>query len=184
MARKETRLHGNKVKSRRARQGGNTLVELALVLMPLLGLSLSIVELSLPIFKKSTFVNAVREGCRYGITFQTTYNGTVYASQTAAIKAVVEANSMGFLNASNANLINVKYYDQVTFTEVTGTPSANSDGNILEVSVSGYSHNWINPVNWFYGSTSFQVTRNPLSINAISADRLESLPSGSTRPSS
>ena len=170
-------------RSRRARQRGNTLVELALIMTPFMALCLSIIELSWPIFKKSTFVDAVREGCRYGITFQTTYKGTTYSSQTAAIKAVVEDNSMGFLTTSNASLINVKYYDQVTFADVTGTSTANADGNIVQVSVNGYTHNWINPVNWIYGSTRFQVTGSPLTINATSADRLESLPTGSTRPS-
>jgi Flp pilus assembly protein TadG len=171
-----------RVESRNARQRGNTLVEMALIMVPFLALCLAIVELSLPIFKKSTFVAAVREGCRYGITFQTTYNGTSYASQTAAIRAVVQANSMGFLNAGNANLINVKYYDQVTFADVTGTAGANADGNIIQVSLSGYPHTWINPVNWFYGSQRFQLTGTPLTINAISADRLESLPTGTARP--
>jgi len=149
---------------------------------PFMALTLSIIEVSLPIFKKSTFVQAVREGCRYGITFQTTYKGTTYGTQTDAIKAVVEDNSMGFLNASNANLITVTYYDQVTFNAVSGS-GANADGNIIKVSLTGYTHNWINPINWIYGSQRFQVTANPLTINAVSADRLESLPSGSTRPS-
>ncbi len=167
---------------RRPRQSGNTLVELALVLTPFLALCFAIIELSLPIFKKSTFTSAVREGCRYGITYQTTYSGTSYSSQTAAITAVVEANSMGFLNASNANLISVQYYDSSSFANVTGTSSANADGNILVVSISGYTHNWINPVNWVWGPNTFSVTGSPLSISASSADRLETLPVGSTRP--
>jgi Flp pilus assembly protein TadG len=167
---------------RRARQGGNTLVELALIMTPFMALCLAIIELSLPIFKKSTFTSAVREGCRYGITYQTTFRGTDYGSQTAAIKAVVEANSMGFLNSSNASLIHVKYYNPVTFTDVTGTSGANADGNIVEVSLAGYTHNWMVPIHWTYGSSSFQVTQNPLAVNAVSADRLESLPVGSTRP--
>jgi len=162
---------------------GNTLVELALILTPFMALCLSIIELSFPIFKKSTFTSAVREGCRYGITFQTAYRGTTYTSQTAAVKAVVQANSAGFLNSSNASLISVKYYDQITFADVTGTAGANADGNIIQVSLAGYTHNWINPVNWFFGSTTFQVTGTPLTISAQSADRLESLPTGSARPS-
>src|SRR5581483_11461755 len=120
----------------RASERGNTILELALILTPMLALLLSIVEVSLPIFKKSTFTTAVREGCRYGITYQTTYNGTNYASQTAAIKAVVQANAMGFL-AGQAGLdqIQVKYYDSNTFADVTngGRGIANRDGNILEV---------------------------------------------------
>jgi Flp pilus assembly protein TadG len=167
---------------KRAGQRGNTLVEMALVMVPFFALTLSIIELSLPIFLKSTFVDAAREGCRYGITFQTTYNGTSYSSQTAAITAVVEANSSGFLNSSNANLITVTYYNSSTFAQVTGS-GANADGNLVMVSVSGYSYNWINPINWFYGSTNFSITGSPLTLSASSMDRLETLPVGASRPS-
>jgi Flp pilus assembly protein TadG len=167
---------------KRAGQRGNTLVEMALVMVPFFALTLSIIELSLPIFLKSTFVDAAREGCRYGITFQTTYNGTSYGSQTAAITAVVEANSSGFLNSSNANLITVTYYNSSTFAQVTGS-GANADGNLVMVSVSGYSYNWINPINWFYGSTNFSITGSPLTLSASSMDRLETLPVGASRPS-
>lgn len=157
---------------------------MALVITPFFALTLSIIELALPIFQKSTFTHAVREGCRYGITFQTAYNGTTYGSQTAAITAVVENNSMGFINSSNANLVTVQYYNSSTFTEVTGTSSANADGNIIVVSISGFTHNWMNPINWVSGGTTFSVTGTPLTINATSADRLESLPVGATRPAS
>jgi Flp pilus assembly protein TadG len=160
------------------------MLELALILTPMFALLLSIVELSMPIFKKSTFQAAVREGVRYGITYQTTYNGTSYTSQTAAIKAVVQTNAMGFLSGTTgANQIYVKYYLPVSpFTDVTGTGTANRDGNILEVSVQGYTNPWIAPIAWFYGATTFQVTGTTLNIAASSADRLESLPAGSTRP--
>ena len=172
-------------RQRRSAQRGNTILELALAFTPMFALVLGIVELSFPIFKKSTFSAAVREGCRFGITYQTTYAGTAYASQTAAIKAAVQANAMGFLNgASGLSMINVKYYLPVSpFTEVTGTPGANKDGNVLEVSIQGYNHNWIAPISWFYGPTTFQFTQNALTISAVSADRLESLPVGATRPS-
>ena len=65
----------------------------------------------------------------------------MYTSQTAAIKAVVQANSMGFLaGTTGANMIYVKYYLPVSpFTEVTGTAGANKDGNVIEVSISGYT---------------------------------------------
>jgi Flp pilus assembly protein TadG len=171
---------------RRSRQRGNTILELALSFTPLFALLLGVFELALPIFKKSTFSSAVREGCRYGITYQTSYNGTAYTSQTAAIKAVVQANAMGFLaGTGGANDIHVKYYLPVSpFTEVTGTPAANRDGNVVEVSIQGYTHNWIAPIAWFWGSTSFQFTSNALNIGAASADRLETLPIGSVRPSS
>jgi Flp pilus assembly protein TadG len=163
------------------RRRGNVILEFALVMTPFFALALTTIELALPIFKKSTFENAVREGCRYGITYQTTYNGMTYGSQTLAIQAVVEANGMGFLN--DPTLILVDYFNSSTFVKVTGQPGANSDGNILQVSILGYTHKWIAPVAWFWGATTFQINPAPLSITAVSADRLESLPPGNTRPS-
>lgn len=175
----------NRAAQRRKRRGGNALVEFALVLTPMFALLLAIVEVSLPIFKKSTFVAAVREGCRFGITYQTTYNGQTYSSQATAIKQVVLANSMGFL--TDTSLIHVNYYLSTSpFTDVTAGGAgivANNDGNILQVSISGYTHNWIDPINWIYGGKTFSVTRGSLPIVAVSADRLETLPPGSTRPS-
>jgi Flp pilus assembly protein TadG len=160
---------------------GNTLVEFALIMTPFFALTLTTIELALPIFKKSTFESAVRAGCRYGITYDVAFNGTTYGSQTAAIQAVVQANSAGFL--SDPTMIHVDYYNSSTFALMTGQPGANADGNILQVSVSGYTHNWIAPVRWFWGATIFQINPAPLTIAAVSADRLESLPPGGIRPS-
>jgi hypothetical protein len=87
---------------------------------------------------------------------------------------------MGFL--TDPALIHVDYYDAVSFIKVTGVAGANSDGNILQVSVSGYTHSWIAPVKWFWGATNFQINPAPLTIAAVSADRLESLPPGIARP--
>ena len=169
---------------KRARQSGSTITELALIMTPMMALLLAIVELSLPIFKKSTFMSAVREGTRYGITYQTSYNGTTYGTQTRAIQAVVQANAMGFLDGdTNLALIRVQYFQPTSpFTEVTGTASANQDGNVIQVSVQGYTHNWMVPVMWFWGRTNFSVTGTNLTIAASSADRLETLPGGAARP--
>ena len=172
------------VRRRTAQQGGSTITELALIMTPFLALLLAIVELSLPIFKKSLFTAAVREGCRYGITFQTTYQGTTYGTQTRAIQAVVQSNTMGFLSGTTGlSQIKVQYFLPVSpFTEVTGTSTANRDGNVLQISVQGYVHNWIAPILWFWGPTTFSVTNGSLAIAAISADRMESLPGGASRP--
>ncbi len=156
-------------------QRGNFAAEFALCMMPFRALKLAIVDFSMPIFLKSTFTNAVREGCRFGITYNLVYGGTTYTSQTAAVKAVVQANAMGFLaGVAGAGYIDVSYYSPVTpFGKIVGS-SANAGGNILMVSIQNYSWNWIVPM-W--------RTATPLSISAVSADRLESLPSGSAVPS-
>src|SRR6202158_159523 len=128
------------VRRRTARQSGSTITELALILTPFLAIMLAIVELSLPIFKKSLFTAAVREGCRYGITYQTSYQGTTYGTQPGPIQAVVQTNTMGFLSGTTGlTQIKVQYFLPVSpFTEVTGTSAANRDGNVLQVSVQGY----------------------------------------------
>ena len=134
----------------------------------------AIFDFSMPLFLKSMFTSAVREGCRFGVTYQMTWNGTTYTTQTAAITAVVQSYSLAFLTGSNASLISVKYYSPTSpFSQLTGT-GANSPGNILEVSVNGYS--WL-PVAPIWRSKS------AFTINAVSADRLEGLPAGTTPPS-
>jgi Flp pilus assembly protein TadG len=166
--------HSKSVRANR-RERGDTFIELALVLLPLMALMLAIIDFSMPIFLKSTFSAAVREGCRFGITYNLTFNGTTYTSQTAAIKAVVQNYSMGFLSGTGgANYIAVKYYSPVSpYGELTGQAGANNGGNILEVSVNNYSFTPIAPI-WRSG--------NPFSISAISSDRLETLPAGTTPP--
>lgn len=148
---------------------GNVYIELALVLVPTLALLLAIVDFSIPIFLSATFNHAVLEGVRYAITFQTLPG----SSQTASIKQVVQTQAVGFLNGqAGLDRIQVKYYSPTTFVEVVG-PAANANGNIVEVSVVGYTWNWIVPI-WRSAA--------PLTISAISSDRLEVLPQGAARP--
>jgi hypothetical protein len=155
------------------RKQGATILELALVLVPLMALMFAIVDFSLPIFLKSMFTSAVREGCRFGIAYQTTYKGVSYGSLTGAITAVVQDYSMGFLAGNDANKISVKYYSPTApFDQLTGN-GANSSGNILEVSINGYS--WVPLIPIWRGNT-------PLTVNAISSDRLEALPAGTPPP--
>jgi hypothetical protein len=159
---------------RRRAQCGASAVEMALVLLPFMALALGIIDFSLPIFLKSTFTHAVREGCRFGVTYNLRYGGNTYSSQTNAIKAVVQANAMGFLSGeSGADRIFVEYYSPVSpYGLITG-PGANASGNILRVSVRQYGWNWLAPI-W--------RTSSPLSINASSADRLEPFPVGVALP--
>src|ERR1700730_14888072 len=74
-------------------QGGSAMLEGALVMLPLMAICFAMLDFPLAIFIQNTLRNAVREGVRYAITQQTGAGG-----QDAQIKAVVERNSMGFLN--------------------------------------------------------------------------------------
>lgn len=161
-------------RSRGRSERGAAMVEAALVFLPFMAMMMAIVDFSMPIFLRSTFSHAVREGVRFGITHQSTYNSASYASQTAAIQAVVQGNAMGFLaGASGLTLIQVKYYAASSpFGQVTGA-GANAGGNIVEVAVSGFNWGWIVPI-W--------RTNTPLAVGAISADRLEPMASGTSLP--
>jgi hypothetical protein len=165
-----SRIRRKRVRSRR----GASLVEAALVLLPFMALMLAIIDFAMPIFLNSLMANAAREGSRFAITHQTSYNGVNYTTHTAAIKAVVQANSMGFLAGPlGASKIQVKYFASAPpFGEQTGV-GANKPGNIVEVSVSGYNWLWIAPL-W--------RTANPLSITAGSSGRLEPLSAGASPP--
>jgi len=160
-------------KTRRISENGAAILELALILVPLMALMFAIIDFSMPIFLKSMFTAAVREGCRFGIAYQMNYKGTAYTTQTASVKAVVQDYSMGFLSGTGVNKISVNYYSPIPpFNQLTGNGSNNS-GNIIEVSINGYS--WV-PLVPIWRSNS------PLTINAISADRLEGLPAGTSPP--
>lgn len=150
------------LKTNRSRRGG-AMVELPLVLIPLVGLLVAIIDFSFGIFLKGTFQHAVREGTRYAVTSRTEPG----LGHDASIQATVQRQAMGFLNGDvGASRIRIRYYVPGTFAET----QSNAGGNIVEVSVEGYTWNWIAPV--LRGSAA------PLSIMARSSDRMEASPGG------
>src|SRR5579871_871808 len=94
---------------RRRRQSGNAVMEGSLVILPLMALGLALLDYPLAIFIQNTLRSAVREGVRFAITQQTGSGG-----QDAAIKTIVENNSMGFLNdadiTSGVSSFSIQYY--------------------------------------------------------------------------
>ncbi|MEP7363566.1 MAG: TadE/TadG family type IV pilus assembly protein [Acidobacteriota bacterium] len=145
---------------------GNAFVEGALVLLPLFALLFAITDFGLAIFIKNTFMHAVREGTRYAVT----YKVQTGFGHDDSIKNVVQSNAMGFLSgATNYSKIKVRYYSPTSFVEVTG----NDPGNVVEVSVEGYSWGWLAPL-W--------RSATPLNISVRSSDRMESLPGGASPP--
>ena len=139
------------------------MVELALVLLPLLAILFAIIDFSLAVYLKSTFRHAVREGARYAVTGRTTSG----LGQDASIRGVVQRNAMGFLDGSSgAAKIFIRYYNPGTLAET----QSNAGGNIVEVSVEGYTWNWIAPV--------LRHSMPALAIAARSSDRMEASPGG------
>jgi hypothetical protein len=155
------------LKDRGRREAGSTMVEAAFVFLPLFMLIFGMVDTSLVVFMKATFQHAVREGVRYAITYQTMPG----MGQDASIKEIVRQQSLGFLTSS---YVAVKYYDRTDPNLEIPFPNGNSPENIVEVSVTGYSWNWILPM---------LMGRSPsVPISARSADRMEGLGSAGTAP--
>jgi Flp pilus assembly protein TadG len=149
----------------RFRERGSQVVEMAFVLLPLCAMVFLIMDMAWAFYVKATLQNAVREGVRYAITSQTMSG----LGQDASIQAVVQTNAMGLLSGSaGAALINIQYYLPNTLTPVSGLDS-NAGGNIVQVSVQGYSLPPLGP-----------ILRNPapLSLGAQSFDRMEGSPGG------
>jgi Flp pilus assembly protein TadG len=147
-------------------QRGNSMLEFAFVLLPLMAVLLAVVDYSMAIFMKVTLQHAVREGTRYAVTWQTLAG----KGQDASIKAIVQKNAMGFLSGTTgAAKINIQYYLADTFTATT----ANDPGNIIDVSVQNYTWKWIAPLYRQGGNIAFTVH---------AMDRMEGLPGGTTPP--
>jgi len=112
--------------------------------------------------------NAVREGVRYAITQQTGAGG-----QDAAIKSVVQANAMGFLNTADITAgnaaITIEYHDKGTLAVVPSTTvGSNGQGNICVVTAS-VTRAWMAPL---WRSTGL------LTFTAASSDVMEAPPGG------
>src|ERR1700736_1611753 len=107
---------------RNERQRGNTMVETALVFIPMIALFFGIIDFSFAIFIQSTFEHAAREGARFAITFQSSYGALdCSTSQTTCITQVVQDNASGFLAGSKSDYIFINYYtpDDLTNPVIT-----------------------------------------------------------------
>jgi hypothetical protein len=123
---------------RNSRRRGAQMIEVALIVVPLFGLTFLSLDVSMVVFLRSTFQHAVREGVRYGITGYTPSSGTC---QDDAIKAVVKKNAIGFLNNSPASsTIHVHF-----MSPVDGSVVDNSPGNIIQVSIEAYKYGPLAP---------------------------------------
>lgn len=159
---------------RRRRSGGNAILEAVFTLLPTFALILAFVDYGLMIFRWSTLQNAVREGVRYAVTFQTiTGDG-----QDLSIETTVQNNALGFVKTTdNPQTIYVKYYNPTTLAQVT--TGGNVPGNVVQVSVQGVAYSWITPLSGSYGgAVPFYRSTTPLTLNVFSSDILGGLPAG------
>ena len=118
-----------KAMTRRRKQRGAELLEVALILGPLFGITFMLLDLSMVLFLRVTFQNAVRDGVRYAITGRNSPG----PCQDDSIKAVVKKSALGFLNSTAAaSKIHVHFINPAT-----GAVANNAYGNIVEISVEG-----------------------------------------------
>ena len=156
------------------------MVESVFTWLPTFALIFAFVDFGLALFRWSTLQNAVREGVRYAVTFQTQSG----YGQDRSIQNVVEFYAMGMVTATqNPAKIFVNYYTPTNTTTPIPAPGGNVPGNIVEISVQGMSWAWVAPISGTLpgiggGSPSRDTT--PLSISVYSSDVLGGLPPGVT----
>jgi Flp pilus assembly protein TadG len=159
---------------RRRRSGGNAMLEGALTLLPTFALIFAFMDFGLMIFRWTTLQNAVREGCRYAITFQT--SGSL--GQDASIEQVVGQYAYNIVTASDSpQHIFVKYYSPTTLAQIlTG---GNVPGNIVQVSVQNVSFSFLAPLSGNLWGNPIYATA-PITLKVYSSDILGGYPVGVT----
>jgi Flp pilus assembly protein TadG len=167
--------------ARKRKSSGTVMIESVFTLLPTLALILAFVDFSLMLFRRSTLQNAVREGCRYAVTFQTQVVSGTQLGQDASIENVVQQYAMNFVTAADSpQHIFVNYYAPTNLnTAIVG--GGNVPGNVVEVSVQNISFAWLAPLSGSYGAgIPFLRNSTPISIAVYSSDILGGYPVGVT----
>ena len=191
-------MRGTRPRGRWGNESGNAILEAALIFLPMLALFLGIIDVSLVVYIQSTLNSATREGTRWAITYQSSYNGTSCASsQATCTAAVVQNYAIGLPGGLPSSYITVNYYtanslsspvescSNGTCTQTGTLPQtltngvvvnyANQPGNVIQVQVSGYPWNWLVPMRGFSAGSG-------VSLSAASVDVLGALAVGSSTP--
>jgi hypothetical protein len=153
------------------------IIESVFTLLPTFAIIFAFLDFGLMLFRWSTLQNAVREGCRYAITFQQQSG----LGQTASIKQVVQRYAMGMVRVTDdPEHIFVRYYAQSNPNAPIPT-GGNRPGNIVEVSIQNVSFNWMVPLSGSFGwGVPFFRDNTPLTLKVYSSDILGGLPAGVT----
>jgi hypothetical protein len=176
---------------RKRRQSGHVMAEIGLGFFPYFALIFGILDFSMAIFINGAFQAATREGVRFGITYSLAYNGTTYTSQTLAIQAVVEANSVGFLSATNGpTYIVVNYYLPNNLSTVATQASLpqtvngvnitniNQTGNVMEVRIQNFPWAWMVPLPHYTPGSTLASGKLGITMTETSLDVMQGLPVG------
>jgi Flp pilus assembly protein TadG len=162
--------------ARKRKSRGTAIIESVYTLIPMFALIFAMVDCSMMIFRWSTLQNAVREGCRYAITFQTTGG----LGQDASVEQVVQNYAMNLVKTTDSpNRIHVNYYTTTNLNTPIGS-GGNIPGNIVEVSVQSVPFYWLFPLSGTIANPFYASTTSPVSISVYSSDILGGYPVGVT----
>jgi len=152
------------------------MIESVFTLLPTLALVFGVFDFGLMTFRWTTLQMAVRQGCRYAITFQTQSG----LGQDASIESIVQTNALGMVTTTdNPQHIFVNYYAPTNLTTAIASPNGNVPGNVVEVSVQNVSYSWLAPLSGSYGAgLSFFRSTTPLTLAVYSSDVLGGYPVG------
>ncbi len=158
------------------------MIEAAFTLLPTFALIFAFLDFGLMLFRWSTLQNAVREGARYAITFQTQNDASGNSiGQDASVANVVQQYAMGMVTTTDSpQHIFVKYYTQQDpYTAISS--GGNLPGNIVEVSVQNITFGWMAPLSGSYGGgIPFFRDSNPVTLSVYASDILGGFPAGVT----
>ena len=174
---REGNLRRRRLRSPRAKRcSGAEMLEFIITFLPMLVMVFYLLDVSWAIFAKSTLQRAVRIGVRTGVTL-TNQQMPTGGCLTDVVKATVQQNALGMLNgASGAAMIKVNYFlppdakSTGGVTDVSTQTNGNAPGNIMQVSVQGFSLIPLLPriFDWKHAAD-----KSPLSIEVYSADLIE-----------
>ena len=143
-------------------------------MVPLLFMLFVLLNIAWAIFVKTTLQRAVRIGVRTGITLQTVAAGS---NLTDTVKGVVQSSALGLLNGTTGyGYIKVHYFLPPASsstnppTDVSSALNADAGGNIMQVSVEGYS---LAPFVPRIYSWTQAPDNNPLLVSVYAADLIE-----------
>jgi Flp pilus assembly protein TadG len=166
-------IQGKPLSRRNRRRSGNAILEGMFTILPTFALIFAFIDFGLLLFRWSTLQEAVREGCRYAITFQTASG----LGQDASVEAIVQHYAMGLVTPTdNPQHIFVHYYS-VTNLNTPIAAGGNVPGNIVEVSVQNISWAWLAPISGSWGSNAYRST-TPVTLAVYSSDILGGYPAG------
>ena len=152
------------------------MLEFTFALLPLLVMTLVLLDAAWAIFVKSTLAYAVRTGVRTGITITGTQATAAGSDLTSMVKHSVQASAQGLLGKLPTDpkwqTIKVHYYQPLAAStqDVSTDPNPAKPGYIMMVSIQGYS---IHPLAPRIFGWSTGVDNSGISVGAIAADLIE-----------